>query len=68
MNTDIDAKEVAAWSKAYRRDQGLSQRQLAAKVKTTPGVIGELERERVRSARVAKEIRALALATTAAEV
>lgn len=68
MNDNIDAQEIAKWSTAYRRDQGLTQRALAAKVRTSPGVIGELERGRVRSARVAREIRALALASTASEV
>lgn len=68
MSEPVDAAEVQAWSKAYRRETGLTQRALAARVKTTPGVIGELERGRVRSLRVAREIRALALAATASEV
>lgn len=68
MNADFDPEEIAAACKTYRANQDLSQRQLAVKVQTSPGVIGELERGRVRSRRVAREIRALALADAATEV
>lgn len=68
MSEQLEGPEFAAFSKAYRRDQGITQRALAIKVKTTPGVIGDLEKGRIRSFRVAREIRALALAATASEV
>lgn len=68
MSDTVDGQAAAAFSKAYRRDQGITQRSLAAKVNTTPGVIGDLEKGRIRSLRVAREIRALALAATASEV
>ena len=57
--TDIDPTKAANWSINYRRFAGINQRQLAALVHTSPGVIGELERGRVRSRRVALLIKEL---------
>lgn len=62
---DVDPVEVQNLSKNYRASVGITQRQLAQKVKTTPGLIGEIEKGVCRSTRVAKEIRALALAQAA---
>lgn len=50
---EIDARSVAGWSKSYRQLAGLTQRQLAAHLGTTRGVIGALERGVIRSRRVA---------------
>lgn len=52
----IDPESAASWSRHYRKCAGLTQRQLAARIRTSPGVIGDLERGIVRSRRVAREI------------
>lgn len=56
MKPQVDPQSAANWSRTYRAAEGLSQRQLAARVRTSPGVIGDLESGRVRSQRVAREI------------
>ena len=55
----IDPDSVASWSRRYRVAEGLSQRQLARKLMTSPGVIGEMEQGRIRSSRVATALLAL---------
>jgi transcriptional regulator len=50
---DVDAAEVAARMTTYRQTEGLTQRQLADKLNTTRGVIGAMERQNIRSMRVA---------------
>ena len=60
MNSDIDGADLAAKSRTYRAAHHLTQRELATQLRTSPGLIGELEANfRVRSRRVAMEIQAL---------
>ncbi len=59
MKIEIDPEHAASWSRTYRESEGLSQRQLARRLRTSPGVIGELERGKVRSRRVATALMAL---------
>lgn len=44
---------VAASLKKYRLENNLSQRQMAAKLDTTHGVVNDMEHEKPRSRRVA---------------
>jgi transcriptional regulator with XRE-family HTH domain len=59
LKVEIDAEHAASWSRTYRASEGLSQRELARRLRTTPGVVGDLERGRVRSRRVATALMAL---------
>lgn len=59
MKVEIDAPSAARWCKTYRAKENLTQRQLAIRLKTSPGVIGDLECERIRSRRVALAVIAL---------
>lgn len=50
----VNAAEVQARMTTYRKAEGLTQRDLAAKLNTTRGVIGAMEKGTIRSLRVAK--------------
>lgn len=58
--TPLDPSAAKLWSQLLRSSKGLSQRDLARMVRTSPGVIGDLERGIVRSQRVAREVVVLA--------
>lgn len=59
MKSQVDPQSVASWSRTYRAAEGLTQRELARKIRTSPGRIGEIERGIVRSQRVALAVLAL---------